>query len=363
MKETKSIIFTIGITFFLLLFLAFLIYTVYCYLYYDTNLENTYLNKYNEKDYAFIYDNLDNVNDLTFNDFKEPLDLMYNKTNLKNIYYLYYQENNIFKDLDEFINTYYYGDRLITKDNVVWTKEGQTNLFHRQTIKYKSINLVNKNNYQTSLGLKNNITLRLDSPNQAITLDNQELACSNNTCLIPYIFGGLHQLHFTTNQEEYYTLLNIKEDNEIIDITELKNLVLISKKEEIDNLESHNELSEPHFVQPGIYTIKKCLKDNNCADKRHSYLVINEDYTVTYNLYIPFENATDKYEGNYKIIGDFIYFQFNSHIYSLFDYDTKKITDIHSNDDIEITYKINTDTELINQDYQFIYNPNYQIKE
>ena len=68
MSERKSMLITLGITFLLFSFIILLIYLVYCYAYYDENQINIYTDKFNTGNSKYIYDNMFNDSNLTYND-------------------------------------------------------------------------------------------------------------------------------------------------------------------------------------------------------------------------------------------------------------------------------------------------------
>lgn len=350
MKKNNTLYITLGISLFLFTFITFLIYLVYCYAYYDKNLENIYTDLYNQKEYAKIYENMSNEAQLSRELYNIPLNLMYDKNNLKNIYYTYYKETSMFT-LETFLNTYYYGDVIIDRNNINFEYLNKTSLIHRAKIKYNSINLKSAANFQTSLGLKKNITFKIEN-NASVFLDGEKISCDQELCQIEAIFGGLHKINYKSNNKDYFTLVSIKENNEVIDISTIDTLITTTKEIEISVPETPIVAADLNL---GTYKINKCYLESSCASKKKSYLTLNEDKTVEYYTYISFEEAGDKYIGTYEIEGNFLILSFASHTYSVFDYDTKRTTNIEAKVNTEIRFKIINPKTLENNSYRFIY--------
>lgn len=350
MKKKNTIYITLGLSLFLFTFITFLIYLVYCYAYYDKNLENIYTNLFNQKEYAKIYEKMSNEENLSRDLYNIPLNLMYDKNNLKNIYYTYYKENEMFT-LETFLNTYYYGDIIINRKDVDFEYLNKTNLLHRAKIKYQSIYLKSANNYETSLGVKKNVSLRIEK-NAEVILDDEKIICDQELCHFEAIFGGLHKVNYKSNNKDYFTLISIKENNEVIDISTLDTLVGTANEIEPTLPDTPTVVSN---VTLGTYKISKCYLESSCASKKKSYLTLNENKTVEYYTYISFEEAGDKYIGTYKIEGNFLILSFSGHTYSIFDYDTKRTTNIEAKVNVEIRFKILNSKTLENDSYKFIY--------
>ena len=80
-----------------------------------------------------------------------------------------------------------------------------------------------------------------------------------------------------------------------------------------------------------------------------------DDYNVELNNYLPTEIANDYYRGTYKIENGFLILHFNNHTYNAYDYDTSTKTDIVTNVDMQIRYKIINDESLENDEYYYRY--------
>lgn len=351
MENNKSLYLTIGISLFLFSFVTLLLYIIYCYAYYDRNEEQTYANLVNRRDYDFIYENLVNEANLSKEEFNLSYNLLFDKNTLKNIYYTYYKDSDIFETLEDFITYYYYGNTLVNKEDITFATFGKTNLFKRRTIKYESINLTNSKDQTASLGLKQNITLKIEN-NDILELDGQILTCQSRNCFIDTIFGGLHTIKYTSNNYDYFSILPISEENEIIDISSLNTLVKIAENKVIIE-EPPESIIKNALIQTGTYKINKCYLESGCANKRKSYLILNEDQTITYYTYTPFEEAGDEYIGTYEIQGNFLKSTFQSHTYSVFDYDTKQTTHIKANVNTEMRFKITDSQTLTSDSYEF----------
>lgn len=228
MSKDKSMLITIGLSSFLFLFILILVYLVYCFAYYDDNQKSVFVDKYNSKKYDFVYENMVNNDKLSLNDFYISLSLMKDKDKLKIVYDKYYSDKDLYKDEEDFINTYYYGDSEIIEDNISFMEVGRTSLFKRKKFYFENIDVINNSNNKVNLGIKNDIILNIEDSG-IIVVDDKEINCNNNSCHIDYIFGGLHLVFYKSNNLEYIGILNINRSGQIIDITNLDNLVKISK--------------------------------------------------------------------------------------------------------------------------------------
>lgn len=221
--RNKSLTMTITISILLFTFLIFLIYLIYCYTFYDKNKEKDYIARFNNAEYQFVYNHLAN-NQLSYDDFLIPINIMYNKSNLTKIYNTYYSQSHI--ELNDFLDTYYYGNRLISHNNVTFVTVGKTNLIKRAELKYQQIEVFNKLGKTSTIGLLNNITIEIND-NSLVELDGHPLKCIDNKCPITAIYGGLHELKYQNNNITYFCLVNINKNNGQIDVNLLDNLVNI----------------------------------------------------------------------------------------------------------------------------------------
>ena len=341
---------TLLITFLLFSFIIFLIYLLYCFAYYDEHQEDIYYDYVINNKYDFIFDNLAGKDGLSKEKFNKVLDLINDKKNLKNIYYLYYRNTNAI-ELDEFISKYYFGDSMILNDDVIYSENGKTGLFSRKAIFYKSINLTNSFGEKTSLGVKRNIEFLVES-NSKLKIDNVELKCVENICKSSKMFGGLHEISYISNGYEYYGLVNINKDKQSVEITNLDNLVRIDLISDNNILVGNNDVSELDVLKTGKYSLNKCYLSFGCPSNKKSYILLNDDGTCKLYTYITLDQAGDLYNGTYIREGNFLVMNFSGHTYQVFDYDTKESTDINADVDMVIRYRIDNNY-LIGDSYRF----------
>lgn len=353
MNENKSILITIGITLFLFSFIIFLIYLVYCYAYYDEYQKSIYTDKFNTTNSKYIYDNLFNDSNLTYDDFNISYNVMYDKNNLKNIYYLYYKDSGLFNNLEEFFRTYYYGTSKVEVSDIDFQEYGKTNLFRRKSLDYKYIKVQSMDGYNSILGLLHKIEFNVEEASE-LAIDNKILECTNNTCIIDDIFGGLHTINYRSNGINYYGIVNINKDNQNVEVTNLDSLIRIEKMN-IDNNKEDNVTISNAYLNIGTYKLNECYLDSSCPSKTKSYINLYEDGTVDYYTYITLDIAGDTYNGTYTISGNFLILKFKSHIYRVHDYDTKQYTDIEGRVDMEMRFKIENSSTIRNDSYQFKY--------
>lgn len=342
---------TLIITGFLFFFILFLLYLLYCFAYYDKNQEEIYYTNIVDKKYDYIYTNIVDKDGLSKDDFNKSIKLMDNQKNLKDIYYLYYRNSDIIT-LEDFISKYYYGDAKIEKENIEYSSNGKTTLFKRRAIFYKSINLINKNGNKSSIGVKRNISFKVEGKS-SIKIDDKELKCVNGECTLAKVFGGIHEIRYVSNGFEYYGLINIIKDKQVIEVTNIDELVRVDLINDNDILVDVNEPDFEYELKTGKYSLNKCYLSFSCPSTKSSYLLLNEDGSCELYTYITLDQAGDLYKGTYVREGNFLIMKFNGHTYQVFDYDTKVSTDINAKVDMEIRYKINGDNSLLNDSYRF----------
>ena len=338
---------TLIITFSLFFFVLFLVYLIYCYAYYDEYQVSLYTEMFNKGRYTLVYNNFDSKDKIDYEDYSKVINLMYDKNSLKNIYYLYYNE---IMTLDDFINIYYYGSYKIEENDITFLEIGKTNLLKRKKIKYQEIKVLNNEGYQSNLGIKENVILEVEN-NSRLYLDDTEIVCKDNICNIDYIFGGLHEITYISNNIEYYGIINVNKDKQVIKIPLVNSLVKKEKKidEEVVKVIKDSEL------EYGKYKLKECYLSSGCPSKSKSYIMLNEDGKAYFYTYITLDQAGDYYEGTFLIEGEFLVLKFDSHVYTVFDYDTKVATDIEAECDIEFRFKIEDKQTIRNNDYLFKY--------
>ena len=347
--EKKNLFITIGITFSLFAFIIFLLYVVYCFAYYDKYNERIYITKINDNAYDFVYQNIRDNKGLSLEEFYIPIKLMSDKERLKDIYYTYYNGGN-YKTLDEFINTYYFAINDIKNNDILFETKGKTGLFNRKKLYYSSIKLKSSSGLETSLGIKSNVQLKIEG-NSEILLDGKSVKCKDNLCKIDYVFGGLHEVKYVSNGYNYYGLLNISKNEEIIDITNLESLIKVNNI--LNN--SFTESKSDYNLKIGKFKLSSCFLDSGCPSKSKSYINLRSDRTCELYTYITLDQAGDKYIGTYEISGNFLIMHFDSHTYKMFDYDTKQASDIFAEVDMDIRYKIESDYIISNDSYKFKY--------
>jgi hypothetical protein len=345
----KSLKTTLIITFLLFSFILFLIYLLYCFAYYDKNQEEVYYIKVVDKRFDYIYTNMADKDGLDKNNYDKVLDLMFDKKNLKDIYYLYYRNVEEF-ELEEFINKFYYGDSVINQDDVSYSINGKTSLFKRRAIFYKSIDLKNDDGYKSSLGVKRNVSFKVED-NSSLMIDNKNVECIDNICKITKVFGGGHEISYISNGFEYYGLINITKDNQKIDITTVDELVRIDLVNDNDIHVSNDDVD--YELKTGKYSLNKCYLSFGCPSFKSSYILLNDDGSCQLYTYITLDQAGDLYNGTYKKDGNFLVMNFSGHTYQVFDYDTKQSTDINAVVDIELRYRIEDNNYLSNDSYRF----------
>ncbi|MGN1372355.1 MAG: hypothetical protein ACI4XM_08805 [Candidatus Coprovivens sp.] len=349
-KDLKT---TLIITISLFSFIIFLLYLLYCFAYYDKNQEDIFYNRFIDNDTSFIYDNMADKDGLSKKQFEKVLSLMYDKKTLKDIYYLYYRNIEDF-EYEELLEKYYYGDYKIEKEDITYSVNSKTNLFKRRAIFYKNISLINKKGYKSSLGVKRNVSLLVEE-NTELKIDNELIECDNDICKVSKIFGGIHEINYVSNGYEYYGLVNIVNDNQNIEVTNLDNLVRINFVNSNDIFV--NKDNENIELKIGKYNLSKCYLSFGCPSNKKSYIQLNEDGTCQFYTYISLDKAGDLYNGTYIKDGEFLAMHFDGHSYQVFDYDTKESTNIVADVDIEMRYKI-LNNSLISDSYKFVYSGN-----
>lgn len=344
---TKNIIITASITASIFLFLLFLIYVIYCYGFYDKNLKNELIKNYNNSKYDYIYEHLEQNDDyLTRDNYNNVINNTYDYNNIKKLYELYY--TNSFSE-DEFIDRYYYGNKHINDESFTFIKEGKTTITKRSDIKYNQIKLNNKNN-NTTFGIINNIKLKIDE-DSLIYIDNQGITCDKE-CTIDKIYGGIHTIKYIKKDFTFFGLINIKEDNQLIEINKLDTLVVLEKT---GTITTNGMNKNNNKLIPGKYILEACYLTSSCPSPRYTYIILKEDNTVEFYTYITLDMAGDTYYGVYTQNNGFLITKFTKHTYRVHDYDTMQSTDIDVDTDISYTYKILEDNKFQNDMYKFTF--------
>ncbi len=342
---------TMGITLSLFTFICFLLYLIYCFAYYDDYKLDEYFNKYNDGQYTFIYNNMADKDGLEEKEFTRIVNLMNDKKELKEKYYLYYGLSET--KIDEFFDEYYFGDSKVGNDDITYTSNGKTGIFSRKAIFYDDINISNKKGNKVSLGVKRNIKFLVEDE-AILFIDGKSISCDGGECLVRKMFGGLHEVQYTSNNIKYFAIVNVKDDEEEISITNLESLIKIT--ESSLGFENPDDVEDAK-IKIGTYRIDKCyIEDKNfCASKRHSYLKLNKDGTVDEYLYLDFEIAAYKRRGTYRVDGNFLITQFDETTYNAYDYDTSSKSDIVTPIDMTMRFRIVNEKTLMDNSYMFVY--------
>lgn len=286
-KTKKALSTTLSLTIILFGFIIFLLYVIYCYAYYDKYLEYEYANKFNNKEYKFVYDKMIGKGNLTYEQFIFGIENVSNKDKIKNIFNTYYKDSGLYNEKD-FLNTYLFDLKNITEENIKFSSNGKTNLFTRRAIFYDDIKVNNSNGF-IKFGVFNKVMFEVES-NSILRVDNKELECSNNICTIDKLYGGIYEINYVSNGYEYYALVNINKDKQKINVTNLENLVKVKKVNA--------------NLKYGRYLLTDC--EGFCPVLNRSYLMINEDntyYLYNYNKDGQNYNVSGKYsiDNNYII--------------------------------------------------------------
>ena len=353
-NEKRNIFITVLISFLLLIFVGSLSYIIYCYGFYDKKQDNEILEYYSSFKFDELYEEFYIV-DATYLEkavYDNVTDLIFNKINLEKIYNSYYQDTDIFEDKEEFIKKYYFRYKSVTVDDIDYKYEGKTTLFSRREASILGINVENGYEEDSYFGILKDISF-VTKGITSFKIDNKEISC-NNECKIDYIFGGVHEVEYELNGISYYGLVNIKADGETIYVMEIDNLVPIFEKVSLD-LETFDSAEVKGVsLDVGLYGLSECRLESGCPSTNYTYIALNSDGTCTYYFYITLDKAGDTYNGTYKIENGFLKLFFESHTYSVFDYDTKQKTDIQANTDVKMTFKINDGNSFSNGDYSFL---------
>ena len=339
-KKHFLITFLVSIALFSLV--IFLIYVIYCFAFYDNNQEKKYLESFNNGKYDFVYDHLENADKINKDLYNYNVNITFNKNKLNEIYELYYK--NV--DHDEFICNYYFNN--IT-DNVDYYSVGKTNLLKRKNLYYRSVEVINGKGVKTSFGVKKNLTLKVDEDSN-LSVDDKECAIDKDTCTYQYIMGGNHTILYTVGQVTYYGILNVTSDNMNINVENVESLIKIGEVKEVQKPKKTSNIK----LKSGKYKETKCYMAFDCANKKKSFLILNDDGTANLYLWFNLAQAGDSYFGTYEIVNNYLIMKFNGHTYKEFDYDTKVTTTIDIDVYSEFRYKIENDHTINNEEYRFV---------
>ncbi len=354
MSTGKRILITVIVSVVLIGIISFLMYVIYIFGFYNKNEVSKMTYSFNSNDFEFVYDNL--TDKLDKETYDRIISIMYDKSTLKDIYYLYYSKSDY--NIGDFYKEFYFGDKNVSNSDISYNYDGKTNLFKRSKITYNYINVSNKNGSKSSVGIINNVTLNVDN-NSELYLDGNKCECDSNKCIYKKIYGGIHEIKYVNNNITYYGLLNVVSNDSTINISTLDSLVRINEKTELKTVKD----ASLSTVKPGIYNMDRCYMSESCANKKKSYLYIFDDNKVEMYLYNSFEAAGNYFYGEWSIDEDNIIFKFDKHVYSLYDYDSREITNIDAEIDMTKKYQILDDETIKSDEYKFYFIEEFKEEE
>ena len=341
--RNKRFLITFLISIALFSLVIFLIYVVYCFAFYDNNQEKKYLEAFNNGKYDFVYEHLRDADKIDKNLYNYNVNITFNKNKLNEIYELYYKDI----DQDEFINKYLFNN--IT-DNVDYYSIGKTDLVKRKELKYNTALVVNNKGEKTYFGVRRDISLKVDDES-VLLVDDKECSIDKDTCKISYIMGGNHTVLYTVGRITYYGIFNVTKDKMEINISNLDSLIKIG---EVKEVQKPKKTSNGIKLKSGKYKETKCYMPFDCANKKKSFLILNDDGTANLYLWFNLAQAGDSYFGTYEIENNYLIMKFDGHTYKEFDYDTKVTTTIDIDVYSEFRYKIENDHTINNDEYRFV---------
>ena len=195
---------TIIISLIMVLVIAITSYIIYVYGFYNKLQDNKvfeYYNTYNFDD-LYYYMDRDSSKYMSKKTFQSIVNTMYNKLELQQIYKTYYANTDIYKDMDSFVNEFYYGYGDKSKSNFEIVYSGKTSLFTRRKLLVKGIKVKSSLEKDSYLGKVKNLTFNIED-GASIKLDNIPVECKENICNIDYLFGGVHLIEYTSGDIIY----------------------------------------------------------------------------------------------------------------------------------------------------------------
>ena len=126
MKKNRLSI-TIIISLIFLVIVCISSYIIYVFGFYNKLQDNKVLEYYNSYDFDNLYYYMD-ISDnkyMSKKTYQSIINTMYNKLTLQQIYNDYYVDSNIYKDMDSFVNEFYYGYGDKSKDSFVLKYKGR----------------------------------------------------------------------------------------------------------------------------------------------------------------------------------------------------------------------------------------------
>ena len=284
-KSKKALFTTFSLTVLLFSFIIAMLYIIYCYAYYDGYQEQVFIDNVNDNKYSFIYKKLVGKGSLTYEEFNSSIDLLTNKDRLSTIYDSYFKDSVAYPK-EIFLNTYYFDEIKVDKDSILFGSNGNTNLFNRKALFYDEITVSN-GSISTVIGVLNKVSFKIEDT-AILRVDNKQLDCAGSVCVVDKIYGGLHELSYVSNGYEYYALVNIYKDKQVINVSNSESLVKV----------------EDHRVdlKYGKYVINKCNIENidECPSMSKSYLILNEDNTFVAYTYFTTGRTSIITEGTFN---------------------------------------------------------------
>lgn len=339
LKKNKLIA-TVIISFIVILIALLSSYIIYVYGFYDKLQDNKVLEYYNSYHFDDLYYYMDIKNDKYMNKktFQGIVNTMYNKLTLQQIYNTYYINSDMYKDLDSFVNEFYYGYGEISKKDLDVSYKGKTDFFRRRKIIVKGAKVSSASEVTSYLGTIKNTSLIIDD-GASIKIDDISVDCDNNTCNIEYMFGGIHQLEYTSGDFIFYSIYNFDKDNMIVNVPQLDNLISINRKVSIDasDFDKVSNGGTKDKVDVGLYSLASCTKKEGCPGL-NSFMSLNMDGTLSYNRF--YGNVVNKYVGTYTFNNGFINIVFNK-------VDDRVIEE-------KVTFKIGDDGSFGDEYYHFV---------
>lgn len=351
----KHLLLTIIISCLLILFVSGMFYVIYCYGFYNKYQDNMILEYYTSFKFNELYKYFETGNKeyLSKEMYDKVTDLTFNKINLEKIYNSYYKDSDIYENKEELFKKFYFRYYDVLKKDISMSYSGKTNLFERRDVFVNGIIVKNGYNEESYFGIVKDVKFVIEGIS-SLKLDDKTITCSNE-CVVDYMFGGIHEIEYESNGFTYYGLINIFKNEQEVAVAYLDNLVTIEQKVSLD-LNNFNkvEVNESKALDIGLYGLIECNLDSGCPSTKYTYISLNTDGTCTYYFYVTLDKAGDTYDGTYKFENGFLKMNFESHTYSVFDYDMKQKTDIVATTDIKMTFKIESNNTFRNNDFSFV---------
>ena len=223
-NSKKALSTTLGVTLLVFGFIIFLLYIIYCYAYYDKYQEQVFTDNFNNKKYDLVYEKLIGKDNLTLEELKNNIDHLSNKERLNTIFNTYYKDSGIYTK-ESFLDNYLFDITNINKKDITFGTNGKTTLVTKRALFYDNISVKSKK-LETKIGVFNKINFKIED-NSSLRISDKKIECINSHCSIDKIYGGIYEIRYTSNGYEYYGLVNIYKDKQVIDITNIESLVKV----------------------------------------------------------------------------------------------------------------------------------------